>query len=60
MNGLFFYSLRPLPKKTLSDVRVAKYDSQQFFFEEKSNLLDIINDSSYDLHEFIKTQKGSK
>jgi hypothetical protein len=55
-----FYSVRPLPKKTISDIRIAKFEPRQNFFDDRSALNDILNNFSYDLHEFIKTQKGSK
>ena len=59
MTNYLFYSLRPLPKKILSDNRLAKFDSQ-VLYEDKSTIKDILNNFPCNLHEFIKTQKGSK
>ena len=58
-----YFSLRPLPKKTYSN-RNAKYEIQQppsvSVVVEKTSIKEIIAKFQNDLHEFIKTQKGSK
>jgi hypothetical protein len=44
---------------TIADSRLFKLDTQ-IMFEDRSTIGEILSNFSSDLHEFIKTQKGSK
>jgi len=59
MTNYLFYSLRPISRMTIADSRLFKLDTQ-IMFEDRSTIGEILSNFSSDLHEFIKTQKGSK